>query len=250
MNIQFKNISKAFGKKVVLDDIDLELTPGNTYCILGKNGAGKTTLMNILLQLAAPGKGEMLYDGQKEDILPKALKMRIGAMSEDNPLIEELTGRQYFKLYGKLYGLPKADLKKRLEDLTTYFFDDADDLNKRLSAFSTGMKKKVGLMASVLHTPDLLVLDEPFSGLDPVAAKMTIDFIRAYQNGQRTIFLSSHDLAYVAKVVTHLAVLDDGKIVFAGSLEEFTNQGKNEIDSALLEVLKPDSKNLDGIEWF
>jgi ABC-2 type transport system ATP-binding protein len=250
MNIEFKNISKSFGKKVVLDGIDLELTPGNTYCILGKNGAGKTTLMNILLQLSAPTKGAMLYDGQKEDTLPKVLKMRIGAMSEDNPLIEELTGRQYFKLYGKLYGVPGADMKKRLEDLTTYFFDDPDDLKKRLSSFSTGMKKKVGLMASVLHTPDLLVLDEPFSGLDPVAAKMTIDFIRAYQNGQRTIFLSSHDLAYVAKVVTHLAVLDEGRIVFAGSLEDFTNQGKNEIDSALLEVLQPDSKNLDGIEWF
>jgi ABC-type multidrug transport system ATPase subunit len=122
MNIEFKNISKSFGKKVVLDGIDLELTPGNTYCILGKNGAGKTTLMNILLQLSAPTKGAMLYDGQKEDTLPKVLKMRIGAMSEDNPLIEELTGRQYFKLYGKLYGVPGADMKKRLEDLTTYFF--------------------------------------------------------------------------------------------------------------------------------
>lgn len=250
MHVQFKNISKIFGKKVVLDDIDLELQPGNTYCILGKNGAGKTTLMNLLLQLSNPTKGGLIYEGASLEALPRELKMRIGAMSEDNPLIEELTGRQYFKLYGKLYGLSRAELKKRVDDLTTYFFDDADDLKMRLSAFSTGMKKKVGLMASVLHTPDLLVLDEPFSGLDPVAAKMTIDFIRAYQNGQRTIFLSSHDLAYVAKVVSHLAVLDEGKIAFAGSLEEFTNQGKNEIDSALLEVLQPDSKNLDGIEWF
>ncbi|KAA3622913.1 MAG: ABC transporter ATP-binding protein [Bacteroidetes bacterium] len=250
MRIHFKNISKAFGKKIVLDDIDLHLEPGNTYCILGKNGAGKTTLMNLLLQLSGPTKGELIYDGTSLEELPQSLKMRIGAMSEDNPLIEELTGRQYFKLYGQLYGLPRNDMKKRVDDLTSYFFDDPDDLKKRLSAFSTGMKKKIGLMASVLHTPDLLVLDEPFSGLDPVAAKMTIDFIKAYQNGNRTIFLSSHDLAYVAKVVTHLAVLDEGKIVFAGTLQDFTNHGQSEIDSALLEVLQPDTRDLGGIEWF
>jgi ABC-type multidrug transport system ATPase subunit len=250
MRINFKNISKAFDKKIVLDDINLELEPGNIYCILGKNGAGKTTLMNLLLQLNAQDKGTLVYDGEPQDELPKTLKMRIGAMSEDNPLIEELTAIQYFNLHGKLYGIPKADLKQRVKDLTTYFFDDPSDLKKRLSAFSTGMKKKVGLMASVLHTPDLLVLDEPFSGLDPVAARMTIDFIKTYQNGQRTIFISSHDLAYVAKAVSHLAVLDNSKIIFAGSLEAFTNEGKNEIDSALLEVLESDAKSLDGIEWF
>lgn len=250
MQINFENIGKAFDKKVVLKNINLELNPGNTYCILGKNGAGKTTLMNLLLQLSSPSEGNLLYDGAIQNELTKNLKRRIGAMSEDNPLIEELTAMQYFKLHGKLYGIDRSDLKLRVKDLSTYFFDDPEDLNKRLSAFSTGMKKKVGLMASVLHTPDLLVLDEPFSGLDPVAAKMTIDFIRTYQNGHRTIFLSSHDLAYVAKVVSHLAVLDNSEIVFAGSLEAFTNEGKNEIDSALLEVLKPDTRNLDGIGWF
>lgn len=250
MQITFKDISKAFDKKIVLDEINLELDSGNIYCILGKNGAGKTTLMNLLLQLSSPDKGVLSYDGEDQTDLSKSLKLRIGAMSEDNPLIEELTANQYFKLHGKLYGIPKNELKKRVSDLATYFFDDQDDLKKRLSSFSTGMKKKIGLMASVLHTPDLLVLDEPFSGLDPVAARMTIDFIKTYQNGNRTIFISSHDLAYVAKAVTHLAVLDKSKIVFSGTLEEFTNEGRNEIDSALLEVLQSDLKDLDGIGWF
>lgn len=252
MHINFKNISKAFGKTVVLDEVNLELEPGNIYCVLGKNGAGKTTLMNLLLQLSSPDKGNVCYDGEEQTELSKALKLRIGAMSEDNPLIEELSALQYLKLHGKLYGISKKDLLQRISDLTAYFFEEPESnvLKKRLSSFSTGMKKKIGLMAAVLHTPDLLILDEPFSGLDPVAAKMTIDFIKTFQNGNRTIFLSSHDLAYVAKVVTHLAVLDNSKIIFSGTLEAFTNEGQDEIDNALLKVLQPNTKNLDSIDWF
>jgi ABC-2 type transport system ATP-binding protein len=111
------------------------------------------------------------------------------------------------------------------------------------------MKKKLGVCASVLHRPDILILDEPFSGLDPVAAQMLIQFLNSYLSSDRIIFLSSQDLAYVERVSTHIGVLDEGTMVYDGTLENFTMNGVNLLDQALLKLLKSDENNLRNIDW-
>jgi ABC-type multidrug transport system ATPase subunit len=248
MEIKIQELHKAFGGNEILQGVDLQIVPGDICCLLGKNGAGKTTLINLLLQLLEPQRGRISYDGLIYGHLPLEVKQRIGVLGDNNPLIEELTALQYLRLSGKLYKVPARELEKRIADLLEYFFDE-EVATKRLSAFSTGMKKKIGLCAAVLHTPDLLILDEPFSGLDPLAAQQTLDFIKSYRKDNRSIFLSSHDLSYVEKIATRIVVLHEGQIRYDGSPEDFRNEGDYNIDSALLDILKGSEVNQKVIEW-
>lgn len=250
MNVEVKNLSKAFGKQTILSDINIELRNGEICCLLGKNGAGKTTLINIIINLITPDSGSVFYDSQSYSHIPVDIKRRIGILSETNPVIEELTAGQFLRLSGKLYQLDSDKIKQRIGDLLSWFFDNPEKVRtKRLSGFSTGMKKKIGLIAAVLHTPELLILDEPFSGLDPLAARECVDFISLYKNEQRTVFLASHDLSYVEQVATKVVVLDKQQFVFKGPLSDFTANGADQIDGVLLELLQPeDQKNINP-EW-
>lgn len=248
MDIQIQNVRRYFGDKVILDGISLTVQSGEVCCLLGTNGAGKTTLINILLTLLLPNEGTVAYDGEPYTQLPQAVKQRMGVMSENNPVIDELTAHQYLQLSGKLYKVKADLLQKRIDELVAYFFDE-DVLHRRLSGFSTGMKKKIGLIAAVLHTPDLLILDEPFSGLDPLAAQQSIDFINTYSQKGRTVLLSSHDLSYVEQVATHLAVLHNQQLAFSGPLHTFTADGATHISSALLDMLQPQGHQKKKLEW-
>jgi ABC-type multidrug transport system ATPase subunit len=250
MKIKVKNISKAFGNQTVLSDLNLELDNGEICCLMGKNGVGKTTLINIIINLIKPDSGVILYDTESYFNIPIDLKRRIGILNEENPVIKELTPDQFLRLSGKLYQLDSDKIEQRIDDLLSWFFDSPEKVrSKRLSGFSTGMKKKIGLIAAVLHTPDLLILDEPFSGLDPLAASQCVDFINFYKNEQRTVFLTSHDLSYVEQVATKVVVLDKQEFVFKGPLSDFTANGADQIDGVLLELLRPEGQKNIKPEW-
>lgn len=111
------------------------------------------------------------------------------------------------------------------------------------------MKRKIAFCAAVIHTPEILILDEPFSGLDPLVANQMASFIKLYQKSERTIFLSSHDLNYVEKIASHIGVLNDTQMQFDSSLQNFTDNGVNTLDSALLKILKPDQREFEQIDW-
>ena len=249
MNISINSISKSYKDQKVLDQIHLNIDSGTNFCLLGKNGAGKTTLINCMLDLVRFDEGNITFNGKSMENNSTEIKMSMGVMSEDNPLVDQLTGYGYLRFVGALYKVTGNELEERIESLTKFFFGDMEVLKKRISSYSTGMKKKVGVIAAVLHKPDLLLLDEPFSGLDPVAAKVLIEFINNYQNGERVVFLSSHDLAYVEKVATRIGVLNDKKIVYENSLAEFTANGKEELDDALIRLLQPENTDLSELSW-
>jgi len=249
MNICLENLNKAYSGEEVLTNLSLNVEEGQNFCLLGKNGAGKTTLINSIIDLIKPDSGSVSIGGKSMANQAKSIKAQLGIMSEDNPLIEQLSGYAYLRFVGALYGVPNSELEQRIESLTNFFFEDQDVLRKKIAGFSTGMKKKIALIGAVMHKPSLLILDEPFSGLDPIAAKTLIDFLRNYQNGKRVIFLSSHDLSYVEKVATHIGVLNAGSIVYQNSLSEFTANGKEEIDDALLKLLQPSSASFDDVSW-
>ena len=249
MKISIDSISKSYKDQKVLDQISLSIEPGTNFCLLGKNGAGKTTLINCMLDLVKFDEGAITFNDKSIEKYATEIKMSMGVMSEDNPLVDQLTGYGYLRFVGALYKVSGSELEQRIESLTKFFFGDMEVLKKRISSYSTGMKKKLGVIAAVLHKPDLLLLDEPFSGLDPVAAKVLIEFINNYQNGERVVFLSSHDLAYVEKVATRLGVLNDKQIVYENSLAEFTANGKEELDDALIRLLQPENTDLSELSW-
>ena len=249
MNLRFENISKSYGKKLVLQNLSFEFSKGNNYCLLGVNGAGKTTLLNLILQFFPADSGKIYFEGVHYKNLPQSVRQGIGFLSENLDLIDELSFIQYLRLVGKLYKVDSKTLEKRIKEICAYLFEEDVDLNKKsLSVFSSGMRKKVAMCASLIHIPELLILDEPFSNLDPISANNVVDLINSYKDEKRTIIFSSHNLDYIEKINPVILVIDNKKIVFDGSLETFTNSRKDKIDEALFKTLNVESKN-HTIKW-
>src|SRR5690606_24765014 len=136
------------------------------------------------------------------------------------------------------YGLDKETLTFRIESLFDYFFDDRDSMKKRTSTYSTGMKKKLGLMSALLHRPNLLLLDEPFSGIDPVSATRMIQFFKAWMNPERLLLISSHNLDQIEKLVSHVIVINGQHVAFADTAANFTGQGLEKMETKLYEMLQ------------
>ena len=249
MQLSIEGVTRAFQGRRVLDELTMHVPNDAIYCLLGRNGAGKTTLLNLITQQLPTPRGVIRYDGAAYPELPPALRQRLGLVAESNAVVEELTAEQYLRLSGQLYHVPAAELAGRIPDLLAYFFEGEAVGPRRLGGFSTGMRKKISLCAAVLHTPDLLLLDEPFAGLDPLAARQTIRFVQAYRRPHRAVLLSSHDLSYVEQVATHIGVLDGGRLVFEGSAADFTAQHHAHLDEALLAVLKPATATTDSLTW-
>ncbi|MCF8309572.1 MAG: ABC transporter ATP-binding protein [Bacteroidales bacterium] len=247
--INTENLTKSYNDTPVLENINLKVGYGQGYALLGKNGAGKTTLINLMLDLLLPDSGKTQIMGKESQALTREDKQKLGAVPEDMALIEELNGYDFLYFIGKIYSIPKQTLQKRIDDLFGFFFENPKDLKKRISKYSSGMKKKLAFCAAVIHTPQVLILDEPFSGLDPLVAHQMIDFLKKYQRDDRVIFVSSHDLAYVEKIATHIGVLDQGRLQFDSTMEDFTHYGQNELDAALLEILKPSDSSLENLDW-
>ena len=247
--IQITDLTKSYGKNTIIENINLSINDGQVYCLLGKNGAGKTTLINCIIDLIEPEKGKIQLSGKAHNKLSKEDKREIGVIVENLALLEEINGFEFLSFVGKIYKIPPATLKQRITDLFAFFFEDDTDLKKNISKYSTGMKRKIAFCAAVLHTPDVLILDEPFSGLDPLVANQMVMFLKKYQNSKRLIFISSHDLSYVEKVSTHIGVLDNKKLVFNSSIQDFTENGVKKLDAALLRIIKPNESKLDKIDW-
>ncbi len=249
MEIHVKQLSKSYGKQKVLDQIDLQLEAGKCYGILGKNGAGKTTLLNCLSDLVLPDAGQILING--EDLQQNKLhfKSQMGLISEDNPLVKEFSGYQYLKFTGMLYQITGSELESRVQSLFDFFFEEEEAQHKAIAAYSTGMKKRLALSAAVIHKPAILILDEPFSGVDPVAIKVFIRFLKSYLTEKRLILISSHDLAYLQQLVHQIVVIHESKIIFDDRLERFTQDGQGLMDEALYQLLMPDGKSDQDIQW-
>jgi len=249
MSIEIKGLSKSFGKNKVFRELDLTIESGQCYCLLGKNGVGKSTFLNCILDLIKPDAGTVSLFGKDHTNDTLDIKQMLGALCEDNPLIEEFTGLEYLNFVAKLYNLQTAEADERITSLTNYFFSNTESLNKNIAGYSTGMKKKIGIAAAILHKPQVLILDEPFTGLDPIAAQLLVKLIRNYSTANRAVLISSHDLNYVERVATHIGVLNDGRLMYHGSLKEFTMNGENLIDQALFQLLLPhhqtDEANMD-----
>jgi ABC-2 type transport system ATP-binding protein len=247
--IKINDLTKSYGKNKIIDGISLSIDKGETYCLLGKNGTGKTTLINIILDLVKPDSGSIFIIGMKHNHLNLSIKKKIGAVTENLSLIKEISGYEYLRFIGKIYGIPSDILNHRINNIFQYFFNEEPDIIKSIATYSTGMKKKIAFCAAIIHTPDILILDEPFSGLDPIVANQMVSFIKKYQNSERTIFISSHDLGYVEKVSTQIGVLNNHKLVFNSSLQDFTENGHYKIDLALLNILKSNGTESNDINW-
>lgn len=248
--IKIHQLSKQYGKQEILKNIDLDIEQGQCCLLLGKNGSGKTTLLRCIFDLLKPNNGEVLINGMSYNSKPIEIKKIIGIVSDDNPLIPEFTAFQHLEFVGLLHKIPTNELASRIETIFEYFFENKDDMNKKIINFSTGMKKKLSLCAAILHKPQILILDEPFSGLDIYSFNMFATFLKSYLAEDRTILFTSHTFEHLEDFVTHVVILDNKKIVFDDSFDAFTDLGKKPIDKSLLDILQ-DNTNIrqNQLEW-
>jgi ABC-2 type transport system ATP-binding protein len=210
--LEVRHLVKRYASLTAVHDVSFEVRAGEVLGLLGPNGSGKSTTVKVLTGLLPPTSGEIFLDGANalEDL--QRYKAILGYVPEEPHLYTYLTGPEYLRLIGRLRGVPDAILEDKI-DCLLQLLDIYDDRYQTLSSYSKGMRQKILLIAAVLHNPRIIVLDEPFSGLDVSAARVLKGFVRALADEGRLIVFSSHVLEVVEQVCSRVLILKDGRVV-------------------------------------
>ena len=232
--IRADGIVKSFGDKRVLDGLSLKLHRGEIMGFLGTNGAGKTTTVKILLGFLKPDSGTVEIFGGAPDT--EATRARIGFMPEIAYYYPYLTIGELLEFYGGLCGMSRTQVREKAPALIRRVGLEAAG-DKLLKTYSKGMLQRAGIAQALLHDPELLVLDEPFTGLDPLARADFRDMLKELRDAGKTIFFSSHELSEAETVCDHVAIVKEGKVVLQGATHEIVGDGRGNLERLFLEVL-------------
>ena len=247
--LQLNGIYKSYNNLPVLEDIHLQVFSGDIYTLIGKNGAGKTTWLEMLVGLTAPDQGEIYYNQQQVQASSLHWKRNIGVALNMDHLIQTLTVEEYLHLLGSIYGLDQATAASRSKSLINFFYEPEEKIAKPIRSYSSGMKKKALICAAFIHNPAILLLDEPFTFLDPAACSRLCDFLSQQRQAGKIILLSSHDLLYIDKIATRIGVLDNKQLILDSDYENFKQENDFFKDNKMLKkILNYDSKNLTVLE--
>src|SRR5277367_3257172 len=217
--IQTNGLTRRFGALTAVENVILSVAPGQFFGFLGPNGAGKSTTIKMLTGLLEPTSGEIHILGQKFNAGTLEMKRQIGVVPEGMALLGRLTAPEYLRFVGRMYGLDRDTTNRRTEELLD-FMSLANEPKKLITDFSHGMQKKLALAAAVIHGPKVLFLDEPFEGVDALAAGTLKAMLQGMIQRGATIFLTSHVLEIVERLCSHVAIIHKGRLVANGSLEE------------------------------
>jgi ABC-2 type transport system ATP-binding protein len=213
------SLTRRFGEFSAVQDVNLTVNTGQFFGFLGPNGAGKSTTIKMLTGLLAPSSGTIEILGLDAAAHPREVKRQIGVVPEGLALFGRLTGAEYLRFVGSMYGLDRATSNSRTSELL-HFMDLAGEPKKLITDYSHGMQKKIALAAAVIHGPKILFLDEPFEGVDAIAAGTLKAMLQGMIARGATIFLTSHVLEIVERLCSHIAIIDRGRLIANGSLEE------------------------------
>jgi ABC-2 type transport system ATP-binding protein len=217
--IQTHGLTRRFGELTAVDDVTFSVAQGQFFGFLGPNGAGKSTTIKMLTGLLEPSAGSIEILGQRFSAASLDLKRQIGVVPEGMALLGRLTAPEYLRFVGRMYGLDRETTNRRTDELLE-FMQLANESRKLVTDFSHGMQKKLALAAAVIHGPKVLFLDEPFEGVDAIAAGMLKTMLHGMIQRGATIFLTTHVLEIVERLCSHVAIISQGRLVANGSLEE------------------------------
>jgi len=243
--IETHGLTKRFGDLVAVRDVNLHVSKGTIFGFLGPNGSGKSTTVKLLTGLLTPTRGDALIGGASILSSPQLVKQRIGVMPEDLALFESLTIWEHLKLCGSIYGLRRLEAEERGRQLLVYL-DLWPDRHCYVDQASFGMRKKCSLAMALIHNPRVLFLDEPFEGVDPVASRNIKDLLSLMCTRGVTIFLTSHILEVVERLVQNYSIILAGEIVHTQSIED-TLRSEQTIEEVFFKYVG--RNKIEDLEW-
>jgi ABC-2 type transport system ATP-binding protein len=234
--VRISNLTKRYENILAVDNLSFDVFRGEVFGLLGSNGAGKTTTLQIIAGLLKPTAGEVYITGLNIAENPLEIKAILGYLPESPAVYEQLTGREFLNFIGRLRSLPEVHIKSRVKTIST-ILDLDDRIDSKLSSYSKGMKQKISFAATILHDPDLVLLDEPISGLDPRYSKLIKDWIVRTKTRKKTILLSSHMTELVESSCNRVIILDRGIIKGFGTVPELKAQtGTDNLEEVFIQL--------------
>lgn len=234
--IKIQNISKRYRTTNALNDFSLEIPRGTIYGLIGPNGAGKTTLLRILAALISPTSGQVWFENEEVTRAPSIIQRKVGYMPDFFGVYPDLTATEYLEFYAGIHGIPRNKHKRVIADLLE-LVDLSTKRDEMVETLSRGMKQRLCLARALVHDPEVLLLDEPASGLDPRARVELRELLRTLQNMDKTIVVSSHILLEMAEMCSDVAIIQGGRLVLSGSVDKVTHRlgGNRQLEIRLLD---------------
>ena len=231
--LRIEHLTKTYGEKKAVDDLSLHILPGEIYGFIGHNGAGKTTTLKSVAGILRFDAGEIRIGGTSIRTDPLACKRKLAYIPDNPDLYDYMTGIQYLNFIANIFGVSAADRQVRIRELAERF-ELTNDLAQPIAAYSHGMKQKLAIISAWLHAPQLVVMDEPFVGLDPKAAHLLKGMMRELCDRGGAIFFSTHVLEVAEKLCDKVAILRAGKLIRSGTMDEV--KGDDSLEEVFLEL--------------
>ena len=231
--LKIEHLTKTYGEKRAVDDLSLHIRPGEIYGFIGHNGAGKTTTLKSVVGILQFDAGEITIDGKSSKNEPLACKREIAYIPDNPDLYDFMSGIKYLNFIADIFGVSAADRQVRIRDYAARF-ELTDDLAQPIAAYSHGMKQKLAIIAAWLHQPKLIIMDEPFVGLDPKAAHLLKGMMRELCGRGGAIFFSTHVLEVAEKLCDKVAIIKSGRLIRSGTMEEV--KGDDSLEQVFLEL--------------
>jgi len=231
--LRIEHLTKTYGEKKAVDDLSLHILPGEIYGFIGHNGAGKTTTIKACCGILNFDAGEIYVDGLSVREKPVECKSRLAYIPDNPDLYEFLSGIKYLNFIADVFGVTQADREARIKKYADTF-DLTGDLAQPISSYSHGMKQKLAVISALLHDPKLIIMDEPFVGLDPTAAYQLKSIMREHCQRGGAIFFSTHVLEVAEKLCDKVAIIKQGRLVTSGTMEEV--RGDQSLEDVFLEL--------------
>src|SRR5947207_4112454 len=241
-----RGLDKLCGSKAAVDGLRVSVPRGSFFGFLGPNGAGKSTTIRMLTGLIPPTAGSIALLGMPMPDREIEIKKRIGLVPDESLLFDRLTGAEFLEFVGRMYGLARPVAQERAGELLG-LFELADQRRKLIAEYSKGMRKRVAMAASLIHRPELFLMDEPFEGVDAVGARLMKDILLDQVRHGATIFLTSHVLEVVERLCDRVAIINEGRIATTGALDELRSGGES-LEDAFVRVVGADQP-AGRLEW-
>lgn len=231
--LRIENLTKKYGNNVAVDNLSLHIQPGEIYGFIGHNGAGKTTTLKSVVGINSIEEGNIYINGISIKDDPIACKKQMAYIPDNPDLYGFMTGFRYLNFVADIYDVPKDERAKSIAKYAAAF-DLTTDLNQSIQSYSHGMKQKLALIAALMHKPQLVIMDEPFVGLDPKAAHQLKEIMREICDNGGAIFFSTHVLEVAEKLCDKIAIIKNGKLIVTGTVDEV--KGDDSLESVFLEL--------------